>query len=280
MVMQLLFAEEELTQWQWYRGTSHQASSTAATHLRGTDNTGDDSAVHHVGFEAIPGAVKRLYVPTPDDENHTLRVQCKPASRWVSIATRCTVLQMCMLLMALQFAHLLQLLKSGHACAGLTVRTELCVLRKYLLGCTEAAVLSDSSVCPAIDLLFLDLEHSIIQVWGTGREARAALSYGYCPSPAWPCSYSSSPPPPPHPQTFPCAWGEVCDVQYIGRPVHISGVFTESSLWLLPQQVWTASHCSVLLPDSRHSKPTCTKCTHVVLPLQEQLSMALLGMDQ
>ena len=101
MVMQLLFAEEELTQWQWYRSTAYKASSPAATRLEGTANTGDDKAVHHVGFEAIPGAVKRIYVPTLDDENHTLRVKCKPASRWVGIAARCTVLQMSVLVVAL-----------------------------------------------------------------------------------------------------------------------------------------------------------------------------------
>lgn len=101
MPMQLLFAEEELTQWQWYRSTSHKASFTAATHLEGTDNTGDDKAAHHAGFQAIPGADERLYVPSQDDENHTLRVQCKPVSRWVSIAARCTVLQASLLLVAL-----------------------------------------------------------------------------------------------------------------------------------------------------------------------------------
>ena len=92
MVTQLLFAEDELTQWQWYRSASHKASTTAASHRGGTNNPADDNAAGHVGFEAIPGAVKRLYVPTRDDENHTLRVQCKPASRWVSIAPRCAVL--------------------------------------------------------------------------------------------------------------------------------------------------------------------------------------------
>ena len=79
-MMQLLFAEEELTQWQWYRSASHQAS-TAASHLGDTADIGDDKAACHAGFEAIPGAIKRLYVPTQDDENHTLRAQCKPASR-------------------------------------------------------------------------------------------------------------------------------------------------------------------------------------------------------
>ena len=100
-VVQLLFAEEELTQWQWYRSASHKASTAAATPLEGIDNTGDGKAAHHAGFEAMPGAVKRLYVPTQDDENHTLRVQCKPVSRWVSFAACCTMLQTSMLLVAL-----------------------------------------------------------------------------------------------------------------------------------------------------------------------------------
>lgn len=87
MVMQLLFADEDLTQWQWYRSASQQcASTTAATHLEGRDATGADKADHPEGFEAIPGAVKRLYVPSQDDIHHSLRVQCKPASRWVLIA--------------------------------------------------------------------------------------------------------------------------------------------------------------------------------------------------
>ena len=86
MVMQLLFAEEDLTQWQWYRSACQQTSTTAATHLQGRDATGDDKADHPEGFETIPGAVKRLYVPSQDDIHHSLRVQCKPASRWVIIA--------------------------------------------------------------------------------------------------------------------------------------------------------------------------------------------------
>lgn len=112
---------------------------------------------------------------------------------------------------------------------------------------------------------FLTLD-TALQVWGTGHEGRAALSCRYWPSPAWPCPYSSSPPPPPHPQTSPCAWGQICDIQHLGRPVHISGVFTESALRLLPDQVFP-QHPTVQpwLPHSRHSKPACTKCTWLCL---------------
>lgn len=86
VVMQLLFAEDDLTQWQWYRSTCHQTSTPAATHPH-SNATGADEAGHHAGFEAIPGAVKRLYVPSQDDIHHSLRVQCVPTSRWVLIAT-------------------------------------------------------------------------------------------------------------------------------------------------------------------------------------------------
>lgn len=99
-VMQLLFAEDDLTQWQWYRSACHQTSATAATHPHSRDATGAEEAGHHAGFQAIPGAVKRLYVPSQDDIHHSLRVQCKPASRWVITATLCTVLQTSSLLAA------------------------------------------------------------------------------------------------------------------------------------------------------------------------------------
>lgn len=83
--MQLLFAEEECAQWQWYR-------STAATPVEGTGGTVGGKAGHHAGFEAIPGAAMRLYVPTQDDEKHILRVQCTPASMWVTTAIHCDIL--------------------------------------------------------------------------------------------------------------------------------------------------------------------------------------------
>lgn len=79
-MVQLLFAEEQCAQWQWYRSVSQQGSHTTAARVEGTDRTAGGRAAHHAGFEAIRGAVKRLYVPTQDDEKHILRVQCTPAS--------------------------------------------------------------------------------------------------------------------------------------------------------------------------------------------------------
>ena len=100
MVLQLLFAEDALTQWQWYRSSSKQRS-TAVAPPEGADSADDDKAGQHAGFKAIPGAVKRLYVPTQDDEKHVLRVHCRPASRWVITATPCTVMQTSPLLVPL-----------------------------------------------------------------------------------------------------------------------------------------------------------------------------------
>ena len=125
--MQLLFAEEECAQWQWYRSASHQGSRTAATHVgttathEGTGNTAGGTAGHHAGFEAIPGAVKRLYVPTQDDEKHILRVQCTPASMWVTLSY---TLQRSVLQISTQLVsnlHTVGLLELLTVCASLQV---------------------------------------------------------------------------------------------------------------------------------------------------------------
>lgn len=81
LLLQLLFAEESSTQWQWFRSSSHGTSSTAAAMQGASHEGGGGSAGHHEGFEAIPGAIGRLYVPTLQDENHVVRVQCTPGIR-------------------------------------------------------------------------------------------------------------------------------------------------------------------------------------------------------
>ena len=85
-VLQLLFAEETSTQWHWFRSSADTTSSTAAT-LQGASQKGDgEAAGQHDGFEAIPDAAGRLYVPTPEDESHVLRVKCTPGIRWIHSA--------------------------------------------------------------------------------------------------------------------------------------------------------------------------------------------------
>ena len=108
LLLQLLFAEERLSQWQWYRGTSQGNASIAApqhssaqhsspqhSSAQSRDRQHDHGQQQHVGaatlegFSAIPGAVGQLYVPVKDDEGCILRVQCTPGSRCVPAYMPC-----------------------------------------------------------------------------------------------------------------------------------------------------------------------------------------------
>ncbi|DBA96565.1 TPA: hypothetical protein ACH3X1_015434 [Trebouxia sp. C0004] len=79
----LLFAEEGLSQWQWYRSTSPggpSAASTSQSADHGQEWRQPHTAAEFEGFSAIAGATARLYVPAKTDEGCILRVQCTPVS--------------------------------------------------------------------------------------------------------------------------------------------------------------------------------------------------------
>jgi len=86
VLLQLLFAEEGLSQWQWYRSTSPggaTAASTSQSADHGQEGQQPQAAAEFEGFAAIDGATGRLYVPAKADEGCVLRVQCTPGSRCV-----------------------------------------------------------------------------------------------------------------------------------------------------------------------------------------------------
>ncbi|KAL0032363.1 hypothetical protein WJX79_007177 [Trebouxia sp. C0005] len=81
----LLFAEEGLSQWQWYRSTSPggpRAPLTSQSADHGQEGQTPQPAAEFEGFAAIAGATGRLYVPAKADEGCVLRVQCTPGSSW------------------------------------------------------------------------------------------------------------------------------------------------------------------------------------------------------
>jgi len=100
VLLQLLFAEEGLSQWQWYRSTSPRGSSApsisqSADH--GQEGQQPQAAAEFEGFAAIAGATGRLYVPAQTDDGCILRVQCTPGSRCV-FSHPCTAENPCRLI--------------------------------------------------------------------------------------------------------------------------------------------------------------------------------------
>lgn len=111
VLLQLLFAEEGLSHWQWYRSTSlggPAAPSTSQSADHGQEGQKPQPAAEFEGFSAIAGATGRLYVPAKADEGCVLRVQCTPGSRCVFMDP-CTVENSCSLTdnrpRHCQFAH-------------------------------------------------------------------------------------------------------------------------------------------------------------------------------
>ncbi len=111
VLLQLLFAEEGLSQWQWYRSTSAGGPTAAPTSQsadHGQQGQRPQAAAEFEGFAAIAGATGRLYVPAQADEGFVLRVQCTPGSRCV-FSEPCTVEKPCRLIdnrpLHCQFAH-------------------------------------------------------------------------------------------------------------------------------------------------------------------------------
>ncbi len=93
VLLQLLFAEEGLSQWQWYCSTSpggSYAPCTSQSAEHGQAGQKPQPAAEFEGFAAIAGANGRLYVPAKADEGCVLRVQCTPGSRCV-FSDPCTV---------------------------------------------------------------------------------------------------------------------------------------------------------------------------------------------